>query len=106
MLVHRLSQDLAEVCGYGQVAALVELGLIEAGPSPVDFAAFDWATHYEHNVGVAASGAAELGHGHDDRIFGQIAEIGPECGERLRELVENVGNLALGAAFVDVMVPA
>src|ERR1700680_4236543 len=57
-------------------------------------------------VSVLASRAPELGHGYDHRICGQITEIGPEGGERLRELMENVGNLPLRAAFVDVMVPA
>src|ERR1039458_9247474 len=40
MLVHRFSEDLAEVCGHGQVAAFVELGLIEAGPASINLAAF------------------------------------------------------------------
>ncbi len=89
--------------------------MFEARPASVDFAAFDRTTHYEHYVGVAvvgaavsvlAGGAPKLGHSHDHCVLGQIAEVGPEGCYGLRELVENIGNLALGAAFVDVMVPA
>ena len=69
----------------------------------------------EHHVGVAVVGAAvsvftrraaEFGHRDHDRVFSQIAEVGPEGGDRLREVSQHVGDLALGAAFVDVVVPA
>jgi hypothetical protein len=33
-----------------------------------------------------------------------IAEVGPERGDRLREIAENICDLSLGAAFVDVVV--
>ena len=73
------------------------------------------ASEDEHYVGVAVVGAAvavfsgraaEFGHGYYYRVFSQIAEVGPESGDRLREIAEHVGDLALGAAFVDVVVPA
>jgi len=36
----------------------------------------------------------------------QIAEIGPEGGDRLREIGEHVGELTFNRALVDVMVPS
>ena len=57
-------------------------------------------------VAVFAGGAAEFGHGHYYRVFSEIAEVGPEGGDRLREIAEDVRDLSLGAAFVDVVVPA
>ena len=57
-------------------------------------------------IAVFPGGAAELRHGDDDGVFSKIAEIGPKCGDRLREVAEYVGDLSLGAAFVDVVVPA
>src|SRR5580698_11253647 len=101
------ANDLAEVCGEGQVAAFVELRLIEAGPASVDFPAFDRATEHEHDVGVTvvgaaiavfAGGAAELRHGHDDGVFAEVAEISPKSRDRLREIAEHVGELAFGCA--------
>ena len=85
--IDRFAQHAAEVCGYSEVAALVELGLVEAGPASVDLAAFDRAAHHEHHVGVAVvgaavavlpRGAAEFRHRDNDRIFGQVAEVDPE----------------------------
>ncbi len=94
------SDDLAEVGGQRQVAAFVELRLIEARPASVDPAAFYRATKNEHYVGVTvvgaavavfARGAAKLRHGDHDRVFAKIAEIGPEGRNRLREIGEHVG---------------
>ena len=36
----------------------------------------------------------------------EIAEVDPESAQRLREFAQHIGDLALRAAFVDVMVPA
>ena len=52
------AEDLAEVGGDGEVAAFVELLVVQAGPAAVDFAAFDLAAEDEHGVGVAVVGAA------------------------------------------------
>ena len=57
-------------------------------------------------IAVLAGGAAEFRHGDDHRVFGQIAEVGPESAERLRELAQHIRDLSLRAAFVDVMVPS
>src|ERR1700722_557200 len=115
MTVDGFADYLAKVGGEGQIAAFVELGLVQTGPSSVDFSALDWTSQNEHHVGVAmvgaaiavfADGASEFGHGDDDGVFAEVAEVGPEGSEGLRKLAKNIGNLALGAAFVDVMVPA
>ena len=80
---------LAEVGGQGEVAAFIELRLIEARPAAVDFASLDWAAQDEHHVGVAvvgaaiavfARGASKLRHGDDDSVFAKIAEVCPERG--------------------------
>ena len=57
-------------------------------------------------IAILAGGAAEFRHGDDDRVFGQIAEVSPESAQRLRELAQHIRDLALRAAFVDVMVPS
>src|SRR5207302_10543292 len=49
---------LAEVGGQGEVAAFIELRLIEAGPAAVDFASLDRAAQDEPHVSVAVVGAA------------------------------------------------
>ena len=109
------SNYLAEVRRQSEVAAFVELRLVEAGPAAVHLAALHRAAENEHHIGVAvvgaavavfARGASELRHGDDDGVFAEIAEIGPESGERLREVAEHIRELAFGRAFVDVMVPA
>src|ERR1700733_7711856 len=55
---------------------------------------------------VLAGGTSELRHGDDDCVFAEVTKVGPKGGERLREVTENIGKLSLGAAFVDMMVPA
>src|ERR1700722_3396124 len=106
---------LAKVGGEREVAAFVELRLIEPRPASVDFSAFHRTAENEHDVGVAvvgaavsvfAHGAAKLRHADDDGIFAEIAKVGPEGRERLREFSKHVGELAFGCAFVDVMVPS
>src|SRR5579863_6109319 len=57
-------------------------------------------------VAIFAGGAAEFRHRHYNRVFAEIAEIGPEGGNGLRKVAEHVGDLAIGRAFVDVMVPS
>src|SRR5580692_9295244 len=92
------ANDLAEVCGERQVAAFVELRLIETRPASIDFPAFDRASKHKHDVGVAvvgaaiaifAGGAAEFRHGHDDGVFAEVAEISPKSRDRLREIAEH-----------------
>src|ERR1700693_4009465 len=115
MQVNRFAHHSTEVSGYRQVAAFVELGLIEARPASVNLAAFHRTAHHKHYIRVAvvgaavavlASGAAELRHGDDHGIFGEVAEIDPEGTQRLREFAQHIGDLPLRAAFVDVMIPA
>src|SRR3984893_2403802 len=104
-----------EVCRHRQIAPLVYLQLIEARPAAIDVAALHRAAYHKHYVGVAVVGAAvaifscsaaEFGHGYYDCVFSEIAQVSPERGDRLREISQDVGDLALGAAFVDVVIPS
>ena len=56
-------------------------------------------------IPVFAGGASEFGHRDNHRVFGEVAKIGPERGQRLRELAKNICDLSLRAAFVHMMVP-
>src|SRR5262249_15213423 len=55
---------------------------------------------------IVAGGAAELGHRYKHGILGQISQIIPKRGDRLRELAEKVRKLSLSVAFVHMVVPA
>ena len=109
------SNYLTEVRRESEVAAFVELRLIESWPAAVHLAALHRAAENEHHIrvtvigaaiAVLARGASELRHRDDNGVFAEIAEIDPERGERLREVTEHVCQLTFGRALVDVMVPA
>jgi len=57
-------------------------------------------------VAVFARGAAKLRYRDYDRVFSEIAEIGPESRNRLRKVAEHICDLSLSAALVDVVIPA
>jgi len=89
---HSFAEYLTEIRGKRQIAAFVELRLIEARPASVYFSALHRSSKNEHDIGMAvvgaavavlARGAAEFGHGDDHRVFPEISEIGPESGERM-----------------------
>src|SRR5215471_21471592 len=115
MRIDSFAQYLAEVCSYSQIAAFVEMLSREPRPAAIDSATLDRAAEHEHDVGVAVVGAAiavlargapELRHADDHCVFAKIAQIGPERSDGLRELASEVGDLALHAAFVHVVVPS
>ena len=109
------SNYLTEVRGKSEVAAFIELRLVESRPAAVHLAALHRAAENEHDIGMAVIGAAiailarrapELRHRDDNGVFAEIAEIDPESGERLREVAQHVCQLPFRRALVDVMVPA
>ncbi len=103
LAVDEFGEDGAEIGGYVQVAALVELFAFEAGPGAIDATAADAAAESEHDVGVAVVGAAiavfldgtaEFGHGDEGDIGHAVAHIEREGGERLTKFVEQAGELS------------
>src|SRR5256885_13527549 len=109
------SDDGAEVRGEREVAAFVQLMVVQARPSAVNLAALHIAAHHKHAIRVAVigsaiaiflGGAAELTHGHEDNIFHAVAHILMKRREALSEVLQQIGKLALHAAFVHVIVPA
>src|ERR1700682_3963646 len=90
--VDGFAEHLAKFGGNGQVAAFVEMLLLQSGPAAVHFAALDRAAQNKHDVGMTMVGAAvavlarcasEFRHGDDHGVSGQIAEVGPERGNGL-----------------------
>src|SRR5215469_10464693 len=115
MLIQGFTEHGSEVGREREVAAFVQLRGIESGPAAVHLSALNGPAENEHDIRMSVIGAAvsifpcraaEFGHGHDDRVFGKIAEINPESAQGLRKLAQHVRDLALGAAFIDVMVPS
>src|SRR6202030_1818946 len=89
--------------------------IFEAGPFAKHLSTSYFAAHDEHAIGVAVigaaiavffGGAAEFTHGDDDDVLHTVAHVLMKGGEGLAEVFEQVGELALHAAFVDVVVPA
>lgn len=98
-----LGQDFAddgtEIRGEREVAAFVELMIIQAGPFAVDLSAFDVAAHDEHAIGVAMVGATipvflggtpEFTHGHKDDVFHAVAQVLMKSGEALAEILQQI----------------
>src|SRR5581483_7928734 len=95
MAGHKLTENVAEVGGEGEVAAFVKLLGGEAGPLAIDPAAANLAAHGEHYVGMAVIGAAvailvrraaKLGHCDNDDIGHAITHVLIESGKTLTEL--------------------
>src|SRR6201987_6079194 len=95
------SHHTAEIGSQREVAAFIELRLVQPRPLTVHLAALHWASHNEHHIGVAAISPAvhvfarrapDLGHRNEDGVLNESAEIDPELTERLRKLAENVGD--------------
>src|SRR6202521_6223823 len=89
--------------------------IVEAGPLAVDLSAFYFAAHYEHAVGVAVIGAAiavffgsaaELAHGNYYDVLHAVAHVLMKGGQRLAEVFQQIGELALYSVFVDTILPA
>ena len=89
--------------------------IVQAGPSAVDLTALHVAAHDEHAIRVSVVGAAiavflggapELAHGHDDDILHASAHVLMKRRKALAEILQQIRELALHSAFVDVIVPA
>src|SRR6185312_1291957 len=115
MLGRRLAGDGAEVGGHLEVAALEARGGVQAGPFAQDAAALDPSAEDHHHARVAVVGAAvavlldrapELGHRENDDVVGLRAQVLVERRDRAAELLEALGELAVRAALVEVVVPA
>src|SRR5215469_4972983 len=115
VLIQGLAEHGPEVGREREVAAFVELRGIESGPAAVHLSAPYRPAEHEHDIRMSVIGAAvsvfpcraaEFGHGHDDRVFGKIAEINPERAQGLRKLAQHIRDLAFGAAFIDVVIPS
>src|SRR3954465_4647065 len=98
-----LRKDGAEVGGESEIAALIQLLLLETGPTAMDAASFDTTADNEQRAGVAVVGAAvavlaghaaELGHRHDHDVVHAITEVGDKRGDRSGEIVETLRELA------------
>jgi len=50
--------------------------------------------------------AAKLAHGHKNNILHAVAQILVKTPQALAQILEQIGKLALHAAFIDVIVPA
>ncbi len=105
----------AEVRGEREVAAVVELMVVQPGPSAVDLPALHVAAHEQHAIRVAVigaaiavflGGAAEFAHGHEDDILHAVAHISMKRSQALAQVFQQIRQLPLHAAFVDVVVPA
>src|SRR6266850_7506205 len=91
-----LAEDIPEIGRDREIAPFVPAIDREAGPLAVDVAAPDPAADDHHRVAVAvirsaiavlADRSPELRHRQDHGVFGPIAEVGDERGNRSREIV-------------------
>src|SRR5260370_14682356 len=115
MAREQLAEEVPEVGGECEVAALVEPARAEAGPASVGPAAPDLAPEHEREAGMAvvgaavavlAHGAAELGHGHQHHVRHAVAEVAVERGEGGAQLAQAARAPALNPAFGRVVGPA
>src|SRR6266478_5016386 len=115
MLGENFADDGAKIGRERKVAAFVKLVIVQAGPFAIDLAALHVATHDEHAIRMAVvgtaiavflGGASELAHGHDDDVLHASAHVLMERRKTLAEILQQIRELALHSAFVDVIVPA
>src|SRR5438309_2389565 len=109
------SDNRAKVRRERKVAPLVELMIVQARPPAVNGAAFHVLAHYKHAIRMAVigsaiaiflGGSAELAHRHEHDIFHAVAHVLMKRRETLAKVLQQIGKLALHAAFVHVIVPA
>src|SRR6266550_2226484 len=115
VLGENLADYRAEVRGEREVAAVVELMVVQPGPFAVDLPALHVTAHEQHAIRVAMigaaiavflSGAAEFAHSHEDDILHAVAHISMKRSQALAQVFQQTRQLPLHAAFVDVVVPA
>src|SRR5258706_2739486 len=100
---HDLREHRAKVGRESEIATLVELLLLEPGPTPVHLAAFDLPADHEQGAGmtvisaaiaVLAGHAAELGHRENHDVVHPVTEVGDQRGNGTREIIETLRELA------------
>src|SRR5712692_114982 len=105
----------AKVRCQREVAAFIELVIVQPGPFAINLPAFHVAAHEEHAIRVAVigaaiavflGGAAEFAHGDKNNILHAVAHVLVKRPKPLAEILEQIGKLPLHAAFIDVIVPA
>src|SRR5262245_26800752 len=109
-----LREDVAEVRGDREVAAIVALLGCESRPFAVNASSAHVAADDQHGVPVPVIGAAvavflqrapELRHGEDHGVGHAIAQVDHERGDAAREIVEAIAQLTLRRSLIDVSVP-
>ena len=115
MFGKNFAEHAAKIRGEGEVAAFVELMIVQAGPFTVNFSAAHVSAHHEHAIGVAvvraavavfAAGAAEFAHADENDVLHAVAQVLMKRREALAQVAQQIRELALYAALVDVIVPA
>ena len=115
MLGEDFAEHRAKIRTEREVAALIELMVVQAGPLAVDLPAAHVAAHHEHAIRVAvvgapvavlARGAAEFAHGDENDVLHAVGQVLMKRRETLAEIAQQIRELPLHAAFVDVIVPA
>src|SRR6185503_1931192 len=93
----------SEVRGQSEIAPLVQLLLLETRPLAVHSAATNVAADHEQRtsvtmvrsaVAVLARHPAKFRHRHDDDVVHAIAEVSDKSGNRSREIIEPLRQLA------------
>src|ERR1017187_3163057 len=114
MLRHDLAEHTAIVRRDRKVAAIMQLALAQSRPARINLSAFDVATHQEHAIRMAVIGPAiavllcgssELGHADEHNIAHAVAHILMERRDSLPQIAQQIRELTLDAALVDVMAP-
>src|SRR5215471_9269789 len=115
MLLGYLAKDIAKVGRQLQVSAFIQLIIPEAGPVGVDFAAAHAIADDKHRVGVTVIGASvavlldratEFRHRQNHDIIHACSQISVEGCNCLTELSQQIAELSLLVALVDMRVPA
>src|SRR6185437_4701612 len=114
MPLHDLAQHAAIIRGYGQIAVLIELALVHAGPARIDLPAFHAAAHHKHAVcvpvvsaaiAILMRGAAKFGHADEYDVTHPVAHILMKRRNPLPQVSQQIRELALHSALIDVMIP-
>src|SRR5207245_10046186 len=114
MAGEHFAEQVAEVRGHREVAALEAARRIETRPAPEAAPAAHGSAHHQHGGGVAvvradvavlADRAAELGHREHHDVAQLLPEVLREGREPLTQLGQARGQLPLARALIDVGVP-
>ncbi len=115
MALRNFAEDIAEIGSQLEIASLVELIALQAGPLAINLFAAHAVADYKHRIRVAMVGAAvsvlpgsaaKLRHRQNHYVVHALTEIGVERRDRVAELLQQIAELTARAALVDVSVPA